>query len=1441
MTYPPQRDDLPSPGTAGPVDLTRSVVQVLGAGGEPVGTGFLVGERLVVTCAHLLSGDGADQPENVTVRFAHPDNAERAAQVDPELWRSPADRDIAFVRLVDPPPAQAQPLPLSTATGTGQHPVQTFGFPTNGLSGGHHGFGTVGGRVRSESGGPLLQLTGCTEGTEGFSGGPVLDLRTGLVIGMVDSVLAPDRLGRGAQTVFATVTETLREVCPALTFSEVCPYRGLEAFTAGDVDVFHGRGRVVDAVLAGLRRDRRFLALLGPSGSGKSSLVHAGVLPTLTDGGVPGSDQWGWISTPMTANPYAQLEQAGLTGAQDGLAAAARRWLDEAPRCERLVLVLDQAEELLVSTPRSGLLEELVALPDHEPVTVLIVLRDDFYGRLAAAAPALMRLVEQSLVNVPAVLQADELTAIITEPATVAGLSFETGLIERIVDDATHAAPATDTPGGGAAVTVLPLLEFALTGLWHRRADGRLTHGAYEQIGGVIGGLAGWCDQAYRALVPNQQLIARRVLTSLVRPGSEAANMPPTRQRRSADQLRAAVGTQQAAEFDTVVNALAGARLLVTGFDPVSGAPVAELVHDALIREWGLLAQWLAEDHDFLVWRGRLEADHARWAATTGRRSPHDPDQLLRGSALDAATRWSDRWSELPERLVHFIQLSERTQRQLRTRDRRRVRYLAALLVAAVGLGVVAAVQADIAAEQADLAQQRAQVATSQRLAAQAQELADRQPGLAQLLSLESLRTAPTREAWNSIQTTLSRPLHPSWELTDDAVNDVAFSPDGTLLATDSGDDTVQLWDAATRRPAGATLAGHTDAVTDVAFGPDGELLATTSEDGSIRLWDVATRQPARAPLTSPTGSAVNHVTFSPDGAMLATTADGTVRLWDVASGRPLGEPLTTDSGKDDAVFSPNGRLLAAVSDGSVQLWDVATRRPVGDPFGFAISDPEAVLNGANIVDGAPVSGVAFSPDGTLLATASVDGSFQLWDVATRQPVGEPLSQTGTGWDVAFSPDGTQLATVSLDHNVRLWDVASRQPIDGPLDHSGIVRSVAFNPDGTQLATTTHEGRVRLWETATRRPVGGSSTDQSGLTVDGVAFSPDGSLLAIFMSDDASIRLLDVTTGQPVGDPLTGDAGGSGRIAFGPDGKLLVSAIFLGGVQFWDVDSGQALGNLVTDEGDLVVDVIVDVAFSPDGSLLVTAGLLDGVRLWDVQSGRPVGEPLAGTDESGAVLSVAFSPDGTLLVTANNEENEAQLWDVQSRRLAGDPLTVEDGLVARGPVAGVVFSPDGELLATAGDLVRLWDVHSRQQVGDPIGNDANPIVSDGVAFSPDGTLLAITNSDNTVRLWSVDSRKPVTEPFVGHTNRLYDMAFSPDGTLLVTVDQDDTARLWATPSTWVGHSCDIVGRNLSQEEWDRYIGSDTPYVRHCSQYPSGPDANPDAPAADYPDRPRFAE
>lgn len=483
--------------------MPGSVVQVLAADGAVAGAGFLVGEGVVVTCAHVVRAAGREPGGRVELAFPHLPGAPRVwGEVPAEQWRAPEAEDIAFVEL-DSVPAGVGALALGSGAGSRGHRVSSFGFPTQAPPGGHFGYGTASDLLPDSTGtGALLQLSGANDLTTGFSGGPVVDEVTGLVIGMVTAITSPDTHLKGLDIAYCTPAEVLREVRPDLAEHQVCPYRGLEPFTAEHTQWFYGREAVVSSVLDALGGQERMLLLLGPSGAGKSSLIQAGVLPALADGDVPGSARWLPLITRPGQDLLTELEHAGLPGAtSDGLLSAVQRRLAGEPEHDRLLLVIDQFEELLtqlaptehrVPDRRAAAADELLALiKSPADASVILIMRDDFYPQLAALAPGLLEAAAPALLNVPATLSVPELRAIITRPAQAVGLGIEDGLTERIIAD----VRATD-PAHRAPVTLLPPLELALSQLWKDRDNGRLTHRAYEKIGKVTGSLANGYDKA---------------------------------------------------------------------------------------------------------------------------------------------------------------------------------------------------------------------------------------------------------------------------------------------------------------------------------------------------------------------------------------------------------------------------------------------------------------------------------------------------------------------------------------------------------------------------------------------------------------------------------------------------------------------------------------------------------------------------------------------------------------------------------------------------------------------------------------------------------------------------------------------------------------------------------------------------------------------------------
>jgi WD40 repeat protein len=1273
------------------------------------------------------------------------------------------------------------------------------------------------------------------------------------------------------------------------------PYLGLLPFEERHTTVFFGRRAVTSRLVGRLAEQLSgggILLVLGPSGAGKSSLLRAGLAAAIADDRLlPGSRTWPRRVMTPTVDPMRQLathladligtdaigvydsltrhpERAHLLAAQ----ALANRSVAQPPggggvEVSRLVLIVDQFEELFtlgadpeLQTAFVAALDALAsspALPDGDPAAVVVAgMRGDFLDQAAAFGP-LRESVEAGPFTVGAMSESD-LREAVTGPAAEAGLRVPDEVTDLILDDLRDRNLPVGFDSGA-----LPLLSQVLFVMWQADPAHRLTVEGYRRTGGVATIAHTSAERVYGALSEDQRVVARRVFVHL----ADVADGRLTRRPATRAALRTAAGGERYLEL--VLEAFTRQRLITR-----SDNDVVEIAHEELLHSWHRLRDWVQPDPTDQALHRALVDDVRAW-------QDHNRDQsyLYRGGQLlavqDAARRWATGQTHhlaVDQAAMHFLEASKRRDHRRRNIIRAVTSAFAVLLLAVVGVAVVAV-------NNATRADQQHALALSRQFAAQSRTTRTTQPLTSRRLAAAALRTAPTVEAAAEASAALAdyRNTLP----VETGVSAVVFSPDGSRLATGS-DHIVQMWDPATNTPVGGPLAGHIGPVFEVVFSPDGELLATGSGDGTVRLWDAISDAPVGRPLAGHTDS-VNAMVFSPDGKRLATgSGDGTVRLWDPISGTPVGVPLTGhDNAVFEVVFSPDGKLLATSgSDGTVRLWDPTSGTPVGAP-----------LTGYH--DG--VLAVAFSPDGKLLAIGGDDrngGTVWLWDPVTGKPVGEPLTgHTGPVNHVVFSPDGKLLASASDDGTVRLWDPISGTPVGVPLTgHDNAVYEVVFRPDGKLLATRGNDGGVRLWDSVTGRPVGGPLTGHTWVNV--VVFSPDGKLLAtggdngdggtvrlwdpvtgepvgapltghtwanevIFSPDggflaagigDGTVRLWDPVTGKPVGAPLTGHNGAVFAVAFSPNGKLLAAGSDGGTVRLWDPFTGKPVGEPLTGH----IGPVSEVVFTPDGKLLATRGNDDAVRLWDSVTGEPVGGSLTGHVES--VNVVVVSPYGNRLVTHSGDDM-VQLWDLVTGKPVGEPLTGHsttgfdaafspDGKVLvtsddgdggnvrlwdsitgkpiSGPLRGhtwvneMAFSPDGKLLAVGGGdgAVRLWDPVTGKSVGVPLTGHVGAVFD--VAFSPDGKLLAVGGDDGAVRLWDPVTGKSVGVPLTGHVGAVFDVIFSPDGKLLATRGNDGTVRLWE-PSLYIDPVrilCAQAG-SLNEEEWAEYAAGE-PYASMCS-------------------------
>ncbi len=1232
-----------------------------------------------------------------------------------------------------------------------------------------------------------------------------------------------------------------------------CPYQGLFAFTEEAAPFFFGRDDFTTPLEQTLYK-KNLAAIVGPSGSGKSSVMFAGLAPrlrrrpnTVLISFRPGSHAFLSLAEAVAPWLFPHLNEADLLTQTAALAETLAKKQSSlhdiinqilATEINHVLFLIDQFEELYTLCPDgkscynflAALLETVSAFstdrasadtPTLAAFSVVLTLRADFMGQVLIHRPFANALQNVTMLLGP--MNRQELSLAIERPAQKQHVEFEAGLLSRLLDD------VGQSPGN------LPMLEFALTLLWERQFDGKLTHAAYDAIGQIKGAVARHADMVYADIQTDEQKRLRWIFMQMVQPGEGTED---TRRLATRAEFRPA-------DWE-MIQRLADSRLVVTNRN-LSGEDTVEVVHETLIQNWQLLQAWMKENRIFRSWQERLRAAMRQWQA-----GEQESGGFLRGALLAEAEEWrrthQEGLSDAEERFIldsleqrdnevteeetrrqrEMAQLQaladteyRRAEEQLEARQRLRwlVIGLAIMFLVAVGAATMAVQQQQMAQKQAVTAEaarqlaeteqikaeQQANMARSRQLAAQSAYYWDKQFDLSVLLSMEANNITNTLQTAEDAALGIQYNPHLYTILHDhtDGVWSVAFSPNGQLLASGSRDDTIIVWDTATWQPIGPPLAGHESNVNQVVFSPDGRLLASASRNNII-LWNAVAGEPLFPPFTNHTDW-VNSVAFSPDGTVLASAGkDGAIFLWSTATGEPLDVTFTiSDHEIRTIAFSPDGAVLASGgADKNITLWNVATGRPLGPALTGHIG---------------PVNRVQFNPDdgGKTLVSASDDRNIIFWDVKSRQPVDIPRSGH-TDWvnDLAFglNPVGASpawlLASASSDNSIILWNAEEDQRYTVPLlNHTEEVRSVAFSPDGQILASGSADGKIFIWNVPASRYLSGH-TDW----VDSVAFSPDGRML-LSAGDDNTIRFWDVASGQLQGQPLLEHSDHVLSVDISPDGQMFASGGYDNTVILWNTDTRTPRYKFETP------DWVSRVIFSPDGKLLA-AGIGDGsIMLWNVDTGQPDGPPLTG--HTGFVSSLHFSPATTQApagkwLASGSSDSTIILWDMDTRQPAGAPLTGHTD-----EVWGVAFSPKGHLLASVSNdkSVRLWDADTGQPLGEPLVGHTDQVW--GVQFSPNGEIIASAGRDNTIILWDVQSRRPLLPPLTGHSNWVWGMDFSPDGKLLASGSRDTKIILWQVDDlTWQNRACRIANRNLTQSEWQQFFGNE-PYHRTCPKAQSG--------------------
>ena len=1005
------------------------------------------------------------------------------------------------------------------------------------------------------------------------------------------------------------------------------PFLGLFAFRPEDREFFFGRDALVQKLVARIKA-HPFLAVLGASGSGKSSLVMAGLVPAL-------EAQMSYL-TPSSA-PLSQL----LTAKESASA--------------KTIFIIDQFEELFThphdAAERADFIHALLDLTQTN--RVVITMRADFWGEVAIYSDLKQAMQEHQELIAP--MTVDELHSAMEKQAAVVGLRFDPTLSESIL------AEVKGEPGA------MPLLQHALWELWNRRHGLWIKAEEYQAFGGVKQAIASTAEEVYASCSDFERARVRDIFLRLTRL-DESGEGRDTRRRVLIEELIPV--NSDSSDTINLLNKLADARLIVKTDKDV------EVAHEALIRHWSRLTEWLNEDRDNLRLREGVSESAREWDA-----SKRD-DSLLnhRGGRLELALAMCKlpRYQLNPIEQAYLNACVALRIKEQRERERRlRYTVITSIVVAIIFLvlGSFGLIKSNEATSQAGTAQANANVAaTSQskaeeqaeisrigELAAQSVSLRDNNFLISLLLGVEAFKGLEGQITSVRAQSVLleNGQANPRLEQflngNTGVVVSAIFSPDGKTLASGTYDKDILLWDVKTRQPIGE-LSGNSYVVRSVAFSPDGKMLASGSQDTTITLWDMETRQPIGQPLSGDSGhsGAVTSVAFSPDGQTLVSgSEDKTIILWDIKTGQPI-HTLNEHSGKVRSVaFSPDGQTLASGSDdGTIILWDVKTGEPVGK---LRIEYTHPVLQ---VKLPSPVLSVAFSPDGNTLASGDYDKNVTLWDVKTGQPINKLSGHSDIVRTLAFSLDGKTLASGSADKTIILWDMNQLQPISRLLSgytHEGPILSIAFSLDGKTLASGSYDKTIMLWDIEKGQSIGGQPLLGHTDIVRSVAFSPDGETLASG-SNDKTIILWDVEKRKAIGHPWSGHSAPVASVAFSPDGSMMASGSEDKTIILWDVVKHQAI---VTLSGHS--DSISSLAFSPDGKKLASGSFDLTVILWDVKTYQTIGSLSGG---SAPVRSVVFSSDNKTLASSSFAitlwDSNEQLWATASCQRAGRNFTQKE-------------------------------------------------------------------------------------------------------------------------------------------------------------------------------------